>query len=509
MKTFTSLLFAVCAVALFSVSCADNTETLSLSAHSLAFEASVNQPQPVTVDSKKNDWAFEVAPTSSSWIEAKREGNVLNVSVKDNTKAEKRTGSIKITSDDPSVDAQEITVNQKGSTPEVMISAASLDFDGEKAAAQEVTVTMSGDTFTWVPIVEGTLNTWVKVEAKEDKFIVNVEDNPTVKERSAKIIVTPSKKGVLPKTVFVTQKGKVLPPAISVDKPEGLTFESRDANMKAIKINPVSCKWTASAKDENGVGVKWVKIDKIDTKTEQSVYITVDPNISDERSAYVVITAVSVSDGEPIAGVPVIKVKVTQAKGRPAVSTLEDDVKYDATTYRAVVFGRNPSSKATVSQWYIDFMDGTVVFEDNGSQFPSKPSVFRGTGNRLYLSLISPVVIINDDQEYYIPNENDYNVRIMSHDDELNPQPYLVVSGRESYASETSTFAIAPSGSWYYTIVNDVEVEAAPIVRGTMHVERTGFNYNITMELYDDADHRIDVTYNGKLNKVYQPNAKD
>ena len=136
-------------------------------------------------------------------------GDGSTVSVTDNG-PEQRVGKITVEAVSAKVKAKEITVTQKAGEAvavEFTLTPDKLEFVGESAPAQEVTVVLDGEGMTWkaAPEADGT---WAHVEAGDGKFTVTVDDNPSTSPRATRIVVTPSDESVAAKSVTVTQNGK-------------------------------------------------------------------------------------------------------------------------------------------------------------------------------------------------------------------------------------------------------------------------------------------------------------
>lgn len=505
---------AMCAIGLFVLSCEsgdkDSAESLNVSSGALNFEATKNEAQIVTVTANNVKWDFEISQNATSWIEVERVEAGLSVTVKENTDAKSRGGNIKVIPDSKNLSPKEITISQKGSDDpiirEIIITPSNLTFIGEKAEAQEVVVDMRGEGFTWNASVEDAAKGWLLIDSKEGKIIVTAEDNPDAKERSGKISVVADDKTVAAKTILVTQKGIVLPSSLSV-KQEALTFESRETLKKRVDVTAVNCDWGFAARDENGKGIDWVVAEPF--KKDSYISVGVKPNESVERVGYLVVIP-------RVEGVPEVKIKITQKKGKPNISTLDEDVEFTAERYAATVYVMNyfnPEIKAT--QWSIDFFDQNLKISDY-------PFEYQGTGNYITLDLSTTPIVATEEEEYYIPNEQDY-VAFDRRGIGFFPKPYTFDIGREidepnpespeemrvNIKSTKSVTRVAVEhlrGSWYVSVKDGVPVAKAPLVDGKITLERTGWDYVIKMDFYDDAGNNIKATYTGKFDKIVSPN---
>lgn len=487
----------------------DKDVSLSLSTSMLNFEASVNAPQEVVVNAKNVGWSIEVSSVDN-WITATVTGDKVVVTVGDRTRAEPRTGIIKVIPDSDKVVAKEITVTQKGSadpvTPEIVINPSALTFEGTDAPSQEVSVALRGEGFTWSPVVEKGKESWITVVAAEDKITVSVGNNPDPLVRTGKISIVSSDPKVESKTILVTQNSKVAPPSLSADKLT-LNFTSRDTKSQLVRVTAVNCTYGAAARDANGQPVDWIS----PTKEKDGISVSVKSNGGAARTAFVVLTS---SNSE----VPDVKITVTQGEGSESVSTLTHDVEFTATKYMGTLYALNVwDTKATTASWVLDMFTDGVSYYRGGSMWPPQPNKFIGNGDRLYVEFSTPPIFIDEEVgEYFIPTEKDYTINIKTSYEQPN-YPFTFISGRELYwvdpnnsgsTSRVSTRSVTPFGSWYYTIQNDEEVAAAPIVGGTMHFEKVSkYSYNVTINFVDDRDNKIDVHYSGRLDDIVQANS--
>lgn len=489
------LLLAVCVVLLTGVSCETEKKekvVLALEKTILDFEASVNAPQTIKVNAVNVDWSVVVSSKDKSWLEAVKDDGNLLVSVTDNTLADKRYGVIKIIPNSDEVPVIEVNVTQKGSsdqiTPEIVIEPTSLNFVSTDAPVQEVTVSIRGEGFTWEASVEDAAKDWLTIDANETKIVVTVSNNLDAKARSGKITLIPTEPKVASKTILVTQEGKLQIATLKVENTTELNFGARDKESQKVIVTAENCTWTYATRDENDKGIDWINC----TKQKDGILVSLSSNTGQERKGYIIISTNT-------EGVPVVKVTVTQAQGAATLSTLTHDVEFTANQYKATLFATQKwNDKATSTSWNFNFYDEGVKFE-KGQSFPlkPKPDLYAGNGNRLYLELSSPVVKINDDLIYNLPYEQEYTVNIKSSYNQPD-YPYTFISGREFYYV-ASRSTLTPFGSWYYTIENDIEVAAAPIVGGTIKITKNGDNYDFTMNLLDDKDNKIVMHYTGSI----------
>ena len=166
MKKIVSLVAAACALAF--VACDKPTEsepTLTVGSTSLTFEAVGSPAQNVGVTSNV-EWKCTVAESAAAWLTAVKtdSGDGITVSVTDNG-PEQRVGKITVEAVSAKVKAKEITVTQKAGEAvavEFTLTPDKLEFVGESAPAQEVTVVLDGEGMTWkaAPEADGTWLMW-------------------------------------------------------------------------------------------------------------------------------------------------------------------------------------------------------------------------------------------------------------------------------------------------------------------------------------------------------------
>ena len=124
--------------------------------------------------------------------------------------------------------------------------------------------------------------------------------------------------------------------------------------------------------------------------------------------------------------------------------------------------------------------------------------MYRGSGNRLKLSVYSTKIPHNDDNEYYLP-DGEYTV-VRNSDN----QPNTITSGQDNLGVVDPIF---PMGSWYFDTQNDAAVAQAPLAGGKMTVQRNGEVYTLTFDFTDDAGNAITGTCTATFNMTvtYNP----
>ena len=277
MKKIVSLVAAACALAF--VACDKPTEsepTLTVGSTSLTFEAVGSPAQNVGVTSNV-EWKCTVAESAAAWLTAVKtdSGDGITVSVTDNG-PEQRVGKITVEAVSAKVKAKEITVTQKAGEAvavEFTLTPDKLEFVGESAPAQEVTVVLDGEGMTWkaAPEADGT---WAHVEAGDGKFTVTVDDNPSTSPRATRIVVTPSDESVAAKSVTVTQNGKEIKPSLSVTMdPLECSFRYNDISVYRCNVEAVLTDWTAGTSDGAGNLVPWINLTVVNNDDEAYIGI--------------------------------------------------------------------------------------------------------------------------------------------------------------------------------------------------------------------------------------------
>lgn len=489
---------AAVAFALMAVACngpEDEEPTLNVGSTSLTFEASGAPAQNVEVTSNV-EWKVTVSETASAWLTAEQVGNGIKVSVTDNETGADRTGRITVEATSAKVKSKEISVTQKaGEVPSgaFTVTPTELEFAGEGAPAQEVTVTMEDETMTWTAAPDEDA-TWLHVAQEEGKFSVSVDDNASTSPRAANITVTPSNKSLAAQTVKVTQMGKELQPSLTVFPEEReVSFTYNDVKVVQYQVTAVETEWNAAAVDEDGNEASWINLD---VRTGDGfLTFSVEKNIVDEpRSGKVVIT--------PSAeGVEAVSISVTQEAGRATLSnltgpvTIEDlngannDVQIHPNVPEADGGDTNPSANWEMQLWSTNLqLDDTVW-----------PYVYEGSGSRLKLNIYSTKIEKNDDDEYYLP-DGTYNV---SSDEEH--APWTVEVGVDGVGGVIDP--VFPKGSWYFDVQDSTNKGIAPLVGGSMTVERNGEEYTLKFDFVDDAGNAITgtCTLHFNLTVLYTP----
>ena len=475
------------------------TASLEVSPKSLTFGAEDTTPQEITVTATGVEWEYAV-PSSADWITVDdgTAGKLL-VSVAKNPTAEKRTASIRITAkDNDDLEPVSVTVTQAGSeTPEVYsltVDPAALTFEAEGAAGQSVKVTASGEGITWSAAVDEAAKEWITLSTTEGSegettLTVTVQDNPDTAERSANVTLTPSAESVGPKAIRVTQEAKVLPPSFSMSynggeiPEEGFTIHYKGETSYDVDVVPVNVEWNVKVEYEAG-GSGWLEANKVESENVNKIHIACnldkrENTSSDPRTARVVVTT-NVEDIGPF------EIPVTQEGTPEFQSTILEDVELTTLTHcHAIVSPNYEGRDLPYTRWDLRFMSENVSYENS-------KGVYRGTGDRLTVDLVSEPIWMNDDAEYYLP-DGTYTVVANYKADESLRVPGSVSAGGFGFSHPKFT-----NGTWYVRIEEDVYTgDQAAVVEGTMTVSRTGEEYVIMFEFVSDAGYSLKATYRG------------
>lgn len=380
------------------------------------------------------------------------------------------------------------------SEPTLTVGSTSLTFEAVGSPAQEVTVVLDGEGMTWkaAPEADGT---WAHVEAGDGKFTVTVDDNPSTSPRATRIVVTPSDESVAAKSVTVTQNGKEIKPSLSVTMdPLECSFRYNDISVYRCNVEAVLTDWTAGTSDGAGNLVPWINLTVVNNDDEAYIGIGVDANDepgAPERTGYVVITPTA-EELEPIT--------ITVKQSGPTLSTLTGPVEItDMTNVICNVdfFPNTPEADGgdtRLSATWDMYIWGTGLEYDTSGW----PYVYRGSGNRLKLSVYSTKIPHNDDNEYYLPDGEYTVVR------NQNGEPNTISYGQDNLGVVDPIF---PMGSWYFDTQNDAAVAQAPLAGGKMTVQRNGEVYTLTFDFTDDAGNAITGTCTATFNMTvtYSP----
>lgn len=500
MKKLFSILVAL--GSLLAISCdPDNnggttTEaTLSVDPSSLSFVAVEAQAQTVTVTASGVDWDFKVPETIAEWLKVnKTDANTLTVTVTDNTKPEKRTGSFTVYAvDNEDVKAKTITVAQEASSVEykLAVNPSALTFEAENAPLQTVEVTTEGEGLKWTAAAEGDAASWITLTPKEGILEVSVADNPDTKERTGNITVTPSEEGAGSKVIRVTQKELVLPPSLSIDvDPEtGLVFhrngQAKEGERNSIKVTAVNVDWDAKAVDENEKDVAWLTLLVNKGGEYASVGIDMRPNTEfTERVAYVVIT----SDNEAVPG---FRVKITQEAAEEYHSTLTDDVDVsDMVNAHGFVYPNQEwEDPEAASGWRIRFWSAGINHDID-------LYTTTGTGSFMEIEFAAGHMVFNDDEEYTL-TEGVYMIAPSANDGIRLPSMH-VTQGTPGF------YDYQYFGSWYMEYKNDKTVEKGPLTEGTITVSKDGERYKFVFDCVDDLGYTIRGSFTVELPYIQQ-----
>lgn len=152
--------------AFLMVSCEGKTGTeqpsLEVSPETMTFEAG-SGTQQAAVTAQGVEWTHEVAAEAAEWLSAERsDDKTLTVTVAENPAPEQRSGRITVSAEGSGVAPCVITVTQQAADVAygLTLEPASLEFAGEGAPAQTVTVVAQGG-LTWTAEPEEAIAGWV------------------------------------------------------------------------------------------------------------------------------------------------------------------------------------------------------------------------------------------------------------------------------------------------------------------------------------------------------------
>ena len=458
-------------------------QSLKVSPETMTFGAE-SGTQRATVTAQGVEWTHEVAAEAAEWLSAERsDDQTLTVTVAENSAPEQRSGRITVSAEGSGVAPCVITVTQQAA--EIIygltVEPASLDFAGTDAPSQKVTVTTEGEGLTWTAEPEEAIAEWVTLAVEGNEITVSVADNLLTAPRAGLITVTPSVESVGAKAIRVTQAG--CDPEFSAT-PLELTFPCLD----------ISSEWSEPQSVEVvALGVEFHLIYSLGNGDERWVDATI--NVKDGRGTVEVLVARNTAPEERTASVYLvpndetlgfeqIEIKVTQEAAPEYRSNLTENVVLDATHAYCYVRPSRPSASGG-TYWQIELL---------GSDVQNEVGINSGTGDRLYLMLVSTLIEPNDDNEYYLP-EGTYTVATAEKGGD-DVEPWDIV-----YPYNPNDSAKYPSGATYTRIENYVWTVKAPLVEGTMEVSRSGDVYTLQLDFKDDRGYSVTGTYEGRLDE--------
>ncbi len=469
--------------AFLMVSCEGKTGTeqpsLEVSPETMTFEAG-SGTQQAAVTAQGVEWTHEVAAEAAEWLSAERsDDKTLTVTVAENPAPEQRSGRITVSAEGSGVAPCVITVTQQAADVAygLTLEPASLEFAGEGAPAQTVTVVAQGG-LTWTAEPEEAIAGWVTLAVEGDKITVTAADNPETASRSGNIVVTPSVESVGQKAIRVVQTGKEVIPELSAT-PTELTFPCGDVTSEYTE--PQTIQVTA-------VGTTWHLMWSIDVAGE---WAEVMPNDSDDeimlrlkrngtaepRTASLFI----VPDNADL-GLQTVEVKVTQEAAPEYRSNLTENVELNVTHMSGEIRpGQGTGTEGTY--WTLQFF---------GPDAEYNYGMGGGTGDRLYIQMASTLIERNDDGVYDLP-EGTYTVTTAEKEDKMGPWEL-------GYPFNLNASAMFPSGTTYTRLENGTYTVNAPLVSGTMTVSRSGDTYTMEFDFRDDQGYTVTGTYEGPLN---------
>lgn len=457
-------------------------QSLEVSPETMTFGAE-SGTQRATVTAQGVEWTHEVAAEAAEWLSAERsDDKTLTVTVAENAAPEQRSGRITVSAEGSGTAPCVITVTQQAAeiTYGLTVEPASLDFVGVDAPSQQVTVTTEGEGLTWTAEPEEAIAEWVTLAVEGDRITVSVADNPLTTPRAGIITVTPSVESAGAKAIRVTQAG--CDPEFSAT-PLELTFPCGD----------ISSEWSEPQSVEVvALGVEFHIMTSLGDGEDRWIDATI--NVKDGRGTVEVLVkrntaseprtaSVYLVPNDEELGFGQIEIKVTQEAAPDYRSNLTEDVVLDATHAYCYVRPSRPSLSGG-TYWQIELL-GADVRNEYGNNY--------GTGDRLYLHLVSTLIEPNDDNEYYLP-EGTYTVGTAEEADAI--EPWGIV-----YPYNLNDSARYPSGATFTRLENDVWTVKAPLVEGTMEVSRSGDIYTLQCDFKDDQGYSVTGTYEGRLDE--------
>ena len=190
--------------------------TLSVEPASLSFagEDAPAQEIAVTVGGGTLEWTVAADEACRSWVTVVRKEGTAVVTVADNPATEPRSGSVVISADVAGVGPKAVKVVQEGRVlpPSLGVVVRELQF-GSRAEVLGQTVNVAAVAVDWKVVTSATPDTsgnpveWISIVSERDSyFIVNVETNATLEERSGYVVVTSGQDDVPDIAVAVTQE---------------------------------------------------------------------------------------------------------------------------------------------------------------------------------------------------------------------------------------------------------------------------------------------------------------
>ncbi len=504
MKTKLLIMAAAC---LAAVSCKPEepevNRSLEVSPLDLTFEAKEAAPQTVTVEAVNVEWKYTLAGDASQWVTVTdNEDGTLTVSVNDNPDTQQRTASLNIeVTDGSKVKGKGVTIIQAGAeTPtvyEISVDKTDLTFDATDAQAQEVNVTTEGEGLTWSIEMEDAYREWVTVTEAEDKFNVEVADNPEEQDRTAVIVVKPSMDKAEEKVVRIKQVALVIPPSMEISLTNGATPEEGfvfnyagerldDQPDYQIIITGVHIdEWDATVEYPEGGQQDWVKLNIVDFEQDRKVNVSIGGDkinpAPDPRTATVIINS-------GVEGIGPFRVNVTQ-QGKPDFLS---DILENVEMKTMIGYNLNLTTDNDTRNW--GYSTWELKLWSEGVEFKASTAQFSGTGERISIKFASDPLYKNDDSIYYIP-DGTYEV-VLNYDD--NPdvvKPLTVSTGKRAlWGHPKST-----NGTWFLRMDTGNYVGQACISAGCMTVERTGETYKLTFTFKSDALFNVTGSYEGPL----------
>ena len=476
----------------------DNTASLSATPTEIEFAATGGAAQTIAVTAKNVAWDYSVPESTGAWITAEKRDGGLSVMAADNMSKDGRTGQIRIFAENnDKVPAISITLRQAGNAdaPDLYLTVepASLTFEGEGAAPQEVTVTSSSETLTWTAAPDETSGEWITVAAAGDKLTVSVADNPDTQRRSGTVVITPSDDAADSKAIRIIQEGRILPPSLTVSPsdPIEIPYNGIDGKLYVLlTVTAENTEWSAKATDAEGNALDWATATA--STGEGYINLSFTRNTQKQpRSGILVVTPTA-------EGLNELRIPITQTAAPDHLTTLDGDL--DLTT-----LGLDHGYSTLMPYAPDDTLQPTIQWELNlfseGLSFNRNTGAIEGSGHRLHFMPVTERIEMNDDDMYILP-DGEYEI--------VTPKPHPedpdAIYYKDAWTIDKGTEGTTTWNKyvdfWYLEYRDNEVVGAAPVVSGTVTVTKMeGFenSYVFEFDLLDDIGNRLTGTYSGSI----------
>ena len=476
----------------------DNTASLSATPTEIEFAATGGAAQTIAVTAKNVAWDYSVPESTGAWITAEKRDGGLSVMAADNMSKDGRTGQIRIFAENnDKVPAISITLRQAGNAdaPDLYLTVepASLTFEGEGAAPQEVKVTPSVETLAWSAAAEDDAAAWITVEEGNGTFAVSVQDNPKESRRTGRIIVTPSEPSAEAKAVIVVQEGKIVPPSLTVTPTDPLAWEYDDLNQAYLTVTAVNCTWTAKAVDEEGKATDWIGLYPDKNNTQLNVRPQTRNTSASPRSGYVIISA----DAE---GIEEVRFPVSQTGAPEHLTTLAEDLDLNTlglSWARTTMTPQYPEDlfQSPSTKWEMNICSSGISFNPNTGRY-------EGDGHKLQFTLVTDQIMLDEETMNYVIPDGEYVVGPVKPSPEDPTEFYYKDPFTIDQGEEGTSIWVPYRGFWYLETEAGETGDRAPMREGTVTVTKQAAGntlYTLDFDLTDDMGNRITGTYEGSI----------